>query len=773
MWGHLNNKLGNTDWNNTLQKLGNAVAPPPVDDDGYDYEDYGDEEYEDESDYADEEEDEGNFEDEDVDQKAGYGLVGLLSRALDQAQPDDQEVDNINGESRLPNDLRDYAEGETTFQSASNKVDAEIDGLRSIESENHVKLQPTNEDNINPNPEAKSLQLKIGLESQSITVGEIDGLIKIPNKNNQVLNDEVNSQLEMNNVLSIEKCASSNGNVTQKTILDQKSVERDGNNFNRRAVENYTNPITSEREKIPKKVADMGQEHESRNNDTSKNAKAVASFADVENRYRNRLIEAESRALELEKRLASETDQFGEAQDRLILNFKEKEVRLLKASAEEHQQEIRLLEQRYIQRVDSLEESLAKERSEHNREKQKSKLLVQQSISRAEQAESDLRTSLKKHENLLSQASLKEQRAIRITEEKLAQSLALLDERNDEVAKLKQLVVDLESSMNEHAEGAEEAEQEVEELENENEGLQEQLEALENECAGLKAKVSSLQADSAKLGTLQTELKILREERDLERAKNDSMVQSTITSHSQMETERDTAMAEVRDLQQKLTAAYADLEIAKNDKDRALIANNNLQSALEAFQDERQAEISLFDDQRIEHENSLKLAHAAAVDVIQQTHSAEIEQVRTEADIKLKESVDQVEALKNSLEKAKMENAQMRRSLDEAIHRLQTTQEDVIDRTLMKNILLDWCTMKDKTKRQQVLQLMANVLHFTESEKEAVHLTNLNLESMSAKVVGALAAPLPPSKADVEQLQGSNVSEKWVNFLLAETDDGF
>jgi hypothetical protein len=38
--------------------------------------------------------------------------------------------------------------------------------------------------------------------------------------------------------------------------------------------------------------------------------------------------------------------------------------------------------------------------------------------------------------------------------------------------------------------------------------------------------------------------------------------------------------------------------------------------------------------------------------------------------------------------------------------------------------------MKDKDKRHQVLQLFANVVHFSEEEKERVHLTHLDIESV-------------------------------------------
>ena len=111
----------------------------------------------------------------------------------------------------------------------------------------------------------------------------------------------------------------------------------------------------------------------------------------------------------------------------------------------------------------------------------------------------------------------------------------------------------------------------------------------------------------------------------------------------------------------------------------------------------------------------------------------------------------------------------MRHSLDEAIRRLQTSQEDVIDRVLMKNILLDWFNKTGKNKRD-VLTLMASVLHFTEEEKDAIHIGDHHGGTFG-KVVGAVAAPFPPSAADMEHLEGDTVREKWVNFLLAEAGD--
>merc|ERR1712071_628725 len=131
----------------------------------------------------------------------------------------------------------------------------------------------------------------------------------------------------------------------------------------------------------------------------------------------------------------------------------------------------------------------------------------------------------------------------------------------------------------------------------------------------------------------------------------------------------------------------------------------------------------------------------------------------------------EIEHLEGTVEKFRKENTGLRSSLDEAIPRLQLSQEDVIDRTLMKNILLDWHNKRGHSKKQ-VLELMANVLHFTEEEKTKVYIGEGNGASGAlGKVMGAVAAPLPPAVLNVDKLEGDNVREKWVNFLLAETGE--
>jgi chromosome segregation ATPase len=250
--------------------------------------------------------------------------------------------------------------------------------------------------------------------------------------------------------------------------------------------------------------------------------------------------------------------------------------------------------------------------------------------------------------------------------------------------------------------------------------------------------------------------------------RNENVTASVEDSAVKLQEDLHAALAEVDDLQQQLAAALADLDVARSDADRALMANDNLQNALEAFQSEREAELTMIEEQRREAEMTMEATHSAAMEALKATMDTQMREVQRATDAAIHHSAEEIKRLEARVESFRSENIQTRRSLDEAIHRLQTTQEDVIDRTLMKNILLDWLTKTVRKERQQVLEVMASVLHFSDEEKERVHLDD-GQGSALGKVVESVTH-IPKAKADVEHLGGDNVQEKWVSFLLAETD---
>lgn len=264
------------------------------------------------------------------------------------------------------------------------------------------------------------------------------------------------------------------------------------------------------------------------------------------------------------------------------------------------------------------------------------------------------------------------------------------------------------------------------------------------------------------------ELQLLEEEREREKSKLESANEKTSEDYTIVVAERDSAKAEAQNLEQLLAAARADLELANTDRDRALTANENLQRALEDFQSERDSEIALLMEQRQTDEVATAAAHAAALEATREANAAEMRDVQYAADRSVQNSLREMDKMEETIQECRKDNLNLRKALDEAIARLQTNQEDVIDRSLIKNIILDWHSKKGKAKHD-VMVILGDMLHFTEDEKDKAFVGEgtgtLN------KVYGAVAAPLPPAKLNVDKLEGDNVREKWVNFLLSETGD--
>lgn len=292
---------------------------------------------------------------------------------------------------------------------------------------------------------------------------------------------------------------------------------------------------------------------------------------------------------------------------------------------------------------------------------------------------------------------------------------------------------------------------------------------------------------------------MLEEERRREKSALESAHEKTSEDHALVLSERDALKAQVSNLEQFLAAAQADLDLANTDCSRALLANENLQRALEDFQSERDAEITLLTDQQKASEEAIAASHAASLEAMREANAADMRDVQYAADKSVQNALAEMDKMEATIhvsafiynigfstlcgvswkilpyycfmrrkKECRKDNLNLRKALDEAIARLQTNQEDVIDRSLIKNIILDWHVKKGKAKRD-VMILLGSILHFTEDEKDKAFIGEG--PGTFDKVVGAVAAPLPPAKLNVDKIEGDTVREKWVNFLLAETGD--
>lgn len=401
------------------------------------------------------------------------------------------------------------------------------------------------------------------------------------------------------------------------------------------------------------------------------------------------------------------------------------------------------MEQEHTAEVERLQDNMARAMSELNQRSNEVAALQEQLRSYAGEQEQRFEVELTK------------------VEQKLCTAKNDVQAKNDEIQKLRSTVEELRQQLKSK-------QKEIDEVEDEADELHQLVEDLEATNKKLTEKVTELEKHSKDAVGLHIELQLLKEERDREALKASSLQESKESSQTALTAERDAARAEVVDLQQRIAAVQADLEVAMADYQRSITAASNLQKAMEAFESEREAELEILEESRKSAEEAMLAAHQIELQTLKKENDRIIDEIQLASNKAVTNMMEEIKGMEKKLEDYRKENVNLRRSLDEAIHRLHSKDEDVIDRSLMKNILLDWHSRSGKAKRD-VLKIMSSVLHFTDEDKEKCGLTES--QNPISKVVGTLAPPLNPAAKSLDELDGDSIREKWVNFLLAECGD--
>ena len=421
-----------------------------------------------------------------------------------------------------------------------------------------------------------------------------------------------------------------------------------------------------------------------------------------------------------------------------------------------------------IQKDASSEFDKFKRRKEH--EIAQLQNLLEAVTSRAEKVEIALDEKLNEEANVLSESHLKDRRSLEDAEVKIQQVSRLLDDRKYEIDQMKKSASDMRSMLSIATTENHQMEREIDVRKKEVHELKQALDDAHVSLDEQEGALVALENENSDMGGLQMELRLIKEahkrEIDEMQTKNEQLSVSLKSACS----ERDAAAQNAKDTQRQLVQVLADLQLSQNDHERAISSCENMQRAIEAFQIERDGEYALLDEQRVDAENALKAAHEISLEALRESTTMRMKEVERAANESVKNSMNEIMQLEKRLDEAKAENQVTRNSLDEAISRLQVTQEDVIDRSLMKNILLDWISKKSKD-RHDILEVIASLLHFSDEEKEKVGLFEYIPSGIAGRVVGAVAAPLPPSKLNLDKIEGDDLREKWVNFLMAESSE--
>lgn len=206
----------------------------------------------------------------------------------------------------------------------------------------------------------------------------------------------------------------------------------------------------------------------------------------------------------------------------------------------------------------------------------------------------------------------------------------------------------------------------------------------------------------------------------------------------------------------------SDNQLLKEDLTQRNLELSNLLQSISQFQHDRELEITrLHNEYKVKfsiHERKCKeemnIEIAKAGDVIRLLEKTIQQQRQTLED-------DALMRRRTEMEIAS-ERKKMQATFNDTIARLKNSQEDVVDRTLVSNLLVSYFQRK---RSLDVLELIARILVFSEEQKAAVGLkpSAVSFVSFFQSIVGAPQKP-------VENLEGYNLAEMWVNFLLVETE---
>lgn len=153
-----------------------------------------------------------------------------------------------------------------------------------------------------------------------------------------------------------------------------------------------------------------------------------------------------------------------------------------------------------------------------------------------------------------------------------------------------------------------------------------------------------------------------------------------------------------------------------------------------------------------------------------------VEDAQAEA-VAAKESFE-VEKIKTRAEadQARKEAHSLKRALDEAITRLQFSNNDTVDRRLLANLVVSYFVRRQS---RDVLDVIAKTLGFTDEERVNVGLWSLDPNAnKSGGLLGGLFATVttgfvgsPRKEFHPADAANSTISDMWVQYLLEETDD--
>jgi len=225
---------------------------------------------------------------------------------------------------------------------------------------------------------------------------------------------------------------------------------------------------------------------------------------------------------------------------------------------------------------------------------------------------------------------------------------------------------------------------------------------------------------------------------------------------------------ELYDTSMQLKASQADLAVAQQDSTRSETALQNLHKVLEQFQAEKQAEAEHLEKRLEDRLQAQEKAFKAKESAVQQLHKTALEETLKTNESTQSKLEKEIRTLQAEVVRRDKDIDNIRHALDEAVTRLNVPENSTtVDKQLVVNLLVKYISSK---RSVEVLDLIARMLDFSESERQQVGLTGNHSAQGSGLVGGLLSSLMGPASSASAHVEGDNLAEMWANFLISEAE---
>lgn len=265
--------------------------------------------------------------------------------------------------------------------------------------------------------------------------------------------------------------------------------------------------------------------------------------------------------------------------------------------------------------------------------------------------------------------------------------------------------------------------------------LRKRIESLTNEYQRLSRLSAQANDELAKYQMNEKEFAILRE-RYIKLDRELSQQQQTNLS-----LEKDKY-----DLEAKLEVLTTDLKLINKDLEQREIEIANLNSSIMYFEKEKENDRLKF---RRDYENQLQIYRKRMDDDLESMETVWKEKIKqyekSIKDLELRLQDEQLLRRKAEVD-INQDRKRMQHTLNEALERLKNSQEDVVDRTLVANLIVSYFKRK---RSLDVLDLIGRVLNFDDEQKVAVGLKPPQINFVSSILNTIIGPPPKPVEVDV------------------------